>query len=158
MKGILPLCFLFMGACSPFFSRSGKIPPIPFLRSMPQEPSEARHPNFILLVSEAVPSPDQDGGSFTAAFVDGARVGKTGTGRKSEEHSLKLKLPIGNQPVRLEHWILTSSGEWTRLADELQPRERFVRIEDGTIARLWLRFSECASSHQLTLGREPAPR
>ncbi|OGR94357.1 MAG: hypothetical protein A2V88_17120 [Elusimicrobia bacterium RBG_16_66_12] len=117
-----------------------------------------KDPNFVLVVTESVPDPDDDGVSFTKVFMDGREAGRTGVGRKSEERALKLKLPAGNQPLRLEHWVLPSVGEWTRLDDALQPRERFVRIQDGTIARLQLRFSEGESSHTLTLSRENAPR
>jgi hypothetical protein len=91
-------------------------------------------------------------------IVDGAEAGRTEVGRKSEERTLKLKLPPGNQPIRLEHWILPAVGDWVRLDDGRQPRERFVRIEDGTIARLELRFAEGESSNTLSLSREPAAR
>jgi hypothetical protein len=87
-------------------------------------------------------------------FVDGKEVGKTAVGRKSEDRTLKLKLPPGNQPVRLEQWVLPGVGEWTRLDDSEQPRERFVRIEDGTIARLELKFSDGEASNTLSVSRE----
>ncbi|OYV99560.1 MAG: hypothetical protein B7X11_05315, partial [Acidobacteria bacterium 37-65-4] len=70
-----------------------------------------------------------DGISFTKVFADGKEVGKTAVGRKSEDRTLKLKLPPGNFLIRLEQWGLPPVGEWTRLDDSLQPRERFVRIE-----------------------------
>lgn len=121
-------------------------------------PPEVKDPNFILTVTEVVVNTDNEGASYTRVFVDGREAGKTAVGRKSEVRTLKLKLPIGNQPVRLEQWVLPRVGEWTRLDDNLQPRERFVRIEDGTIARLELRFGEGGSSNTLTLSRESAPR
>jgi hypothetical protein len=121
-----------------------------------EAPPEVKDPNFILVVDETVPNPADDGVSFTKVFVDGKEAGKTAVGRKSEERVLKLKLPVGNQPVRLEHWVLPGVGEWTRLDDSQQPRERFVRIEDGSIARLELRFSEDEASNSLMVSREPA--
>ena len=117
-----------------------------------------KDPNFILIVAETVPGTDVDGVSYTKVFVDGREMGKTEVGRKSETRALPLKLSAGNQPVRLEHWILPASGEWTRLDDAFQPRERFVRIEDGTIARLELRFAEGEASNTVTLSREAASR
>ncbi len=117
-----------------------------------------KDPNFVLVVTEAVPNTDVDGVSYTKVFVDGREAGKTEVGRKSETRKLALKLPAGNQPVRLEHWLLPAVGEWTRLDDILQPRERFVRIEDGTIARLELRFAENEASNAVTLSREAASR
>jgi hypothetical protein len=127
-------------------------------RPAPQEPPEIKDTNFILVVAETVPNPDDDGISFTKVFVDGKEAGKTAVGRKSEERTLKLKLPIGNQPLRLEQWVLPAVGEWKRVDDALQPRERFVRIEEGAIARLELRFSDGEASSTLSLSRESAPR
>ncbi len=118
----------------------------------------AANPNFILVVSESVPNPGDDGLSFTKVFVDGKEVGRTGVGRKSEDRTLQLKLPAGNEPVRLEHWILTGVGAWARLDDALQPRERFVRIGDGAIVRLDVRFSGGGATNSLTLSREPAEK
>ncbi len=132
--------------------------PAPPARRAPPEPPEVKDPNFILVVDETVPNPDDDGISYTKVFVDGREAGKTAVGRKSEERTLKLKLPVGNQPLRLEQWVLPGVGEWTRVEDALQPRERFVRIEDGTIVRLELRFSEGEASNTLSLSRENAPR
>jgi hypothetical protein len=119
---------------------------------------EVADPNLILVVSEAVPDPGDEGVSFTKVFIDDREVGRTEVARRSEEHELKLKLPAGNQPIRLEHWILPAVGEWTRLDDGRQPRVRFVRVEDGTIARLELHFSEGEASNTLRLSREPAAR
>lgn len=121
-------------------------------------PPEVKDPNLILVVSESVPNPDDDGVSFTKVFVDGKEAGQTAVGRKSEERTLRLKLPLGNEPVRLEHWVLPGVGEWTRLDDSLQPRERFVRIEAGSVARLELRFSDGEGANTLTVTREaPVP-
>lgn len=153
------LLALLLGACAaPAPKPSVAVAPEPTALATVQEPPEVKDPNFILIVSESVPDPDDDGVSFTKVFVDGQEAGKTGVGRKSEERALKLKLPVGNQPLRLEHWTLPAVGEWTRLDDALQPRERFVRIEDATVARLLLRFAEGESSNTLTLSRETAPR
>ena len=135
----------------------GPAPRLPS-RAVPPPPPEVKDPNFILVVNETVPNPDDDGISFTKVFVDGKEAGKTAVGRKADERTLKLKLPAGNMPVRLEQWNLPGVGEWTRLDDSLQPRERFVRVEDGTIVRLELRFSEGEASNTLTLSRETAPR
>ena len=71
---------------------------------------------------------------------------------------MKLKLPLGNQPVRLEQWILPGVGEWIRLDGALQPRERFVRVEDGAIVRLDLRFADGEAANTLSVSREPSGR
>jgi hypothetical protein len=136
----------------------GAAAPVPLARRAPSEPPEVKDPNFILVVTESVPNPDDDGISFTKVFVDGKEAGKTAVGRKSEERTLKLKLPVGNQPLRLEQWVLPAVGEWSRVDDAFQPRERFVRVEDGTIVRLELHFSDGEAANTLALSREAAPR
>lgn len=133
------------------------VPPVPPERRAPAEPAEVKDPNFILAVDESVPNPDDDGVSYTKIFVDGKEAGKTAVGRKSEEREVKLKLPPGNVLIRLEQWVLPPVGDWTRLDDSQQPRERFVRIEPGTIARLELRFSDGEAYNTLTLSRSAAP-
>jgi hypothetical protein len=160
MKRVLVIAVLILpAACA--VSRRPSVPSVPVpvsVRRAVPEPPEVKDPNFILIVSESVPNPDDDGISYTKVFVDGKEAGKTAVGRKADERTLKLKLPVGNQPIRLEHWTLPGMGEWTRLDDALQPRERFVRIEEGTIARLELRYSGEEASNTLTLSRENAPR
>ena len=107
-------------------------PPVPAV--------EVVNPNFELVVSEVVPNADDEGVAYTMIFIDGKEAGKTPVGPRSQERRVQLSLPPGNQPVRLEHWILPSVGEWTRLPDAQQPRERFARVENGTIVRLTLRY------------------
>jgi hypothetical protein len=155
------LALILFGACAAPQKSSPTAPsplPVPAARRAPQEPPDVKDPNFILVVSESVPNPDDDGISFTKVFVDGKEAGKTAVGRKSEERTLRLKLPPGNMPMRLEHWVLPGVGEWTRIDDSLQPRERFVRVEDGSVVRLELRFAENEASNTLTLSRESAAR
>ena len=129
-------------------------------QKLPLEPIvtvEVKDPNFELVVVEAVPNADDEGVSFTKIFVDGKEAGKTAVGPRSQEKRARLKLPVGNLPVRLEHWLLPPVGEWTCLDDAHQPRERFVRVEDGAITRLTLRYAaDGAPALQLT--REAGPR
>jgi hypothetical protein len=159
-RGSLIAALILVGACAAPPRKTAApavIPaplPVPPALRAPQEPAEVKDPNFMLVVSETVPNPDDDGISFTKVFVDGKEVGRTAVGRKSEERALKLKLSVGNQPLRLEQWVLPGVGEWVRVDDALQPRERFVRIEDGSIARLELRFTDGEGTNKLTLSRE----
>ncbi|MDO8756871.1 MAG: hypothetical protein Q7J64_02570, partial [Elusimicrobiota bacterium] len=126
------------------------LPPAP-----PIAVQELKDPNFEAVVVETVPNADEEGVAFTMIFVDGKEAGKTAVGPRSQEKRVRLKLPTGNLPVRLEHWFLPPVGEWTLLPEGQQPRERFVRIEDGTIARLTLRYDP-AGRPSLALSREPA--
>lgn len=150
MRGFPLLIVLITAACvGPRQAEPPKPPPL-------VATVEAKDPNFEVIVIEAVPNADDEGVSFTKVFVDGKEAGKTGVGPRSQEKHARLKLAAGNQPIRLEHWFLPPIGEWTRLSEPLQPRERFVRIEDGTIARLALRYGPDGAP-SLTLNREAAP-
>ena len=155
-RALFFVALILVGACAAPRKNVGVV--VPPARRGPQEPPEVKNPNFILAVSESVPNPDDDGVSFTKVFVDGKEAGKTAVGRKSESRTLKLKLPLGNQPVRLEQWILPGVGEWIRLDGALQPRERFVRVEDGAIVRLDLRFADGEAANTLSVSREPSGR
>jgi len=157
MRSLSFAALVLLGACAA--PRPADVTgPVPPPRRVEPAPAEVKDPNFILIVSESVPNPDDDGISFTKVFADGKEVGKTAVGRKAEERTLRLKLPVGNQPIRLEQWVLPGVGEWSRLADSLQPRERFARVEDGSIVRLELRFAEGEASNTLTVSREAAAR
>ena len=118
---------------------------------------EAEDPNFEAVVIEAVPNAEDEGVSFTKIFIDGKEAGKTAVGPRSQEKHVRLKVPAGNQPVRLEHWFLPPIGEWTVLSEDRQPRERFVRIEEGTISRLTLRYAPDGTP-SLALSRDAAPK
>ncbi|MCR4295509.1 MAG: hypothetical protein NUW21_08240 [Elusimicrobia bacterium] len=132
--------------------------PEPLPPAAPVAVIEVRDPNFEAVVLESVPNAEDEGVTFTKIFVDGKEAGATAVGPRSQEKRLRLKLSAGNQPVRLEHWFLPPIGEWTRLPDSLQPRERFVRIEDGEIARLTLRYGpDGAPSLSVSHERAPAP-
>lgn len=154
-RAALPLALLLAAGCGGPGARPSAGPAEPAGAPVPAPPPEVADPNFELIVSEIVPGPEQDGLSYTAVYVDGQEAGKTAGSRRSEEKRLRLKLPAGNQPVRLEHWVQDASGAWTKLEDSRQPRERFVRVDPATIARLTLRFSAGAGSHTLTLSRDP---
>ena len=121
------------------------------------ETVEVKDPNLEVIVVEAVPNADDEGVSFTKIFVDGRETGKTAVGPRSQEKRARLKLPAGNQPVRLEHWFLPPIGEWTLMPEALQPRERFVRIEEGMIARLTLRYGP-GGPPAISINREAAPK
>ena len=154
MKRLPLLGILLFGACVD--PRQAEFPK-PAAPPPPVTVIEVKDPNFEAVVIEAVPNIDDEGVSFTKIFVDGMEMGKTSVGPRSQEKHARLKLPAGNQPVRLEHWLLPPIGEWTRLPEPLQPRERFVRIENGTIARLTLRYGPDGVP-SLALSRDSAPK
>lgn len=151
---LLPVLAAFLYACGAAPKRAEfptQPPPPP-----PVVVVEEANPDFELVVVESVPNADEEGVSFTKVIVDGKEAGKTPVGPRSQEKRVRLKLPVGNQPVRLEHWFLPPVGEWTLYDASRQPRERFVRIEEGTIARLTLRFAPDGAP-SLAVSREAAP-
>lgn len=153
MIRLLPLVMLLSDCGGPRLAKFPEPPPPPPLVSI----VEVKDPNFEAVIIEAVPNADDEGVSFTKIFVDGKEAGKTTVGPRSQERRVRLKLPAGNQPVRLEHWFLPSIGEWTVYPESRQARERFVRIEDATIARLTLRYG-ADGAPSLSLSRDAAPK
>lgn len=95
--------------------------------------------NLELRVREVVERPELDGLSYARVFVAGEEKGRTDTGPRSGTKRWEGRLEPGNHPVRLELWVLPGLGEWERLPDPAQPRERFVRIEAGSKAVVELR-------------------
>lgn len=153
MRSLPLLAALLAAACAgPKLAEFPKpLPPPP-----PVAVVEVKDPNFEAVIVETVPNADDEGVSFTKIIVDGKEAGKTTVGPRSQERRVRLKLPTGNQPVRLEHWFLPPVGEWTMMPEDRQPRERFVRIDDATIARLTLRYgADGAPSLQLTRDAVP---
>src|SRR3954469_10448307 len=126
MKRLTLLTLLIVAACAG--PKQAKFPePLP--PPPPVAVTEVKDPNFEAIIVEAVPNADDEGVSFTKIFVDGKEAGKTPVGPRARERRVRLKLAMGNQPLRLEHWFLPPVGEWTLLPQTLQPRERFVRVE-----------------------------
>ena len=111
--------------------------------------------NFVLTVSEAVDSADEDTASYTVIYVDGKPVGKTPIGPKSQARQWGLKLPPGNHLFRFEYWILPSVGDWGALDAQWQPTESFIRVEEGARTSAALKFYEGAHQHDLQNSREP---
>ncbi len=148
----LPLLAVLISAACSGPQRAELATPLP---PPPAAIVEVKDPNLEVIVIEAVPNADDEGVSFTKIFVDGKETGKTSVGPRSQEKRTRMKLPVGNQPVRLEHWLLPPIGEWTLVSEALQPRERFVRIEEGMIARLTLRYGP-GGPPAISISREAA--
>ena len=152
MRRLSLLAVLIAAACSgPQRAEHSTLPPLPAAIV------EVKDPNLEVIVIEAVPNADDEGVSFTKIFIDGKETGKTAVGPRSQEKRTRMKLPVGNQPVRLEHWLLPPIGEWTLVTEALQPRERFVRIEEGMIARLTLRYGP-GGPPTIAISREASPK
>lgn len=114
-------------------------------------PAEA---NFQLLVDETVLDPAQEGASYTVVWVDGQEKGRTAAGPRGTQKRLLLRLEPGNRPLHLEHSVQPPGGEFAPLPPTLQPRERFVRVEEGFVTRVFLRFGP-SGPPELLVQREP---
>lgn len=89
--------------------------------------------NFQLRVEEVVLDAASDAESYTVAYIDGNEAGRTNAGLRVHIKKLNLKLPPGNRLLRMEHFVAGQPAP-------RQPRERFVRVEDGFVTRAYLRF------------------
>lgn len=139
-RGIL-LCLILAAGCH------ATKPALP----TPAPPSPAA--NFEVLVHEAVERPDEEGTSYAKVFIDGAFVGQTTEGPKSVEKFWRGPLAAGNRLLRLEYWVLPGLGEWERLPEDRQPRERFVRVEEGPKTSVRVRFFDKARRNSLQVHR-----
>lgn len=111
--------------------------------------------NFTLTVYEVVENPEDESDAYAKVFVDGLEAGQTPSGPKSSEKKWDGVLPTGNRLMRFEYWTLPKAGEWTRAPDELQPREKFFRIEEGLKTQVILKFFDKGRDNAVTSSRGP---
>lgn len=111
--------------------------------------------NFEVMTYEVVDNPEGEGVSHLKIFVDGAEAGQTAAGPKSSEKIWQGRLAPGNRLIRLEYWVLPGFGDWERLGADFQPRERFMRVEEGFKTKVAVKFSEKGRKNQIQLTREP---
>jgi hypothetical protein len=110
--------------------------------------------DFQLLVDETVLDPAQEGLSYTLVYVDGVETGRTAQGPRGAQKRLLLKLAPGNRLLHLEQYFCPPGGEFAPVSPDRQPRERFVRVEDGFVTRAFLRFGPSGPG-ALVVQREP---
>lgn len=124
-------------------------PPLPAAEEVPADA------NFVLSLSEAAASVEEDTPSYAKIFVDGQPAGETAVGPKSRERRWGLRLDSGNRLFRFEYWVLPSSGPWAALDAQWQPTERFIRVVEGERAVVSLKFYDGARRHDFQISREP---
>ncbi|MBI5882586.1 MAG: hypothetical protein HZB91_05730 [Elusimicrobia bacterium] len=113
--------------------------------------------NFELTASEVVESAEADTVGFVKVFVDNELAGQTQAGPRSSERRWQGKLAPGNRLLRFEAWNMSPAGEPEAAAEEFQPRERFVRVEEGFRTKVLLKFSDGGRKNSLQASREPLP-
>ena len=128
-------------------------PPAPTVLPTPPVPVPM-DADFVLVVAESIASSEEDLLSQTKAFMDGKAIGETHVGAKSEEKRWGMRIEPGNHLFRFEQWVFTPPSAWGPLDPAWQPRERFIRIEEGSRAVLTLRFSEGGRRHTVQFVRE----
>lgn len=118
-------------------------------------PLAARVPdaNFELTLREVVAAPEEDTMVYAEVFIDAQPAGKIGPGRRSEEKRWEARLEEGNRLMRFEIWDSTQTA--SRWPEELQPRERFIRVEPGLKTKADLKFYDRGRQHDLQILREP---
>lgn len=106
----------------------------------PAPPPLTPEANLEVVIHEAVERPDEEGTAYAQVFIDGTLLGQTPAGPKSTEKIWRGHVAPGNRLLRLEYWVLPGLGSWERLPDDRQPRERFVRVENGHKTAVQVRF------------------
>ncbi|MBI4679502.1 MAG: hypothetical protein HY748_18165 [Elusimicrobia bacterium] len=118
-------------------------------------PQAAVDANFELVAVEVVESPEEDAVALVKVYVDGELAGQTQAGPKSSERRWQGALKAGNRLMRFENWSVGPSGEPELMAEDFQPRERFVRVEDGARTKVSLKFFDKGRQNTLQVSREP---
>lgn len=148
MRTGLAFCLLLLLAgCAPS-REERKTPP----------PPAAPDANLTVTAYEVVEKPEDEGTAYLKVYVDGAAAGQTATGPRSQEKKWEGAVPAGNHPVRFEYWVMTSTSDFSRLADDHQPRERFLRVEDGMRTKVEVKFYDQARKNAVTTAKEPMGR
>ncbi|MBI5211054.1 MAG: hypothetical protein HY927_13875 [Elusimicrobia bacterium] len=148
LAGAALLAPLLLGACA---TQKVVTPPVVI------SPKSVPEANFELATFEVVENPEEDTVSFVKVFVDGEAAGQTQAGPKSSEKRWQSRLTAGNRLVRLEAWAVSPSGEAQLAAGDIQPRERFVRVEEGQRTKVSLKFYDKGRKNSLQVAREPMP-
>jgi len=118
-------------------------------------PSAVAPSNFELSAYEVVVTPEDDTLEYVAVFVDGQLKGRTEVAAKSRPKLWRGMLPEGNHPMRFEVWDSTDGVSGVQRPDDLQPRERFIRIVPGQKTGVVLKLYDRGRRHLFSFTREP---
>lgn len=127
-------------------------------RPAAQIPPAAAGANFELSSYEVVGTPEEDTLEYVQVFLDGRLQGRTEVAAKSRPKLWLGRISEGNHPMRFEVWDSTGGASGVRRPEDLQPRERFIRVEPGFKTSAVLRFSEQGRRSLLSITYEPRPR
>ena len=110
--------------------------------------------NFEFGAYEVVETASEDIREFVVVFIGGQEKGRTEMAPKSKLKSWQAELSAGNYPMRFEVWDSTDGVSGARRPDDLQPRERFIRIEPGKKTSVVLKFYDKSRQNFLYITRE----
>ncbi|MFA6319011.1 MAG: hypothetical protein WC943_16495 [Elusimicrobiota bacterium] len=145
---LLPLLAALLASCS----RQQVVRP-----PAPVPPQAVVAANFEVTAVEVVESAEADAVGFVKVYVDNELAGQTQAGPRSSERKWQGSLAPGNRLLRFEAWTAGPLGEPEPMPEEFQPRERFVRVEEGSLTKVLLRFTDGGRKSVLQVGREPLP-
>ncbi len=120
----------------------------------PSGPKVKPESNFVLTVYEVVETPEEDVLSYTRVYIDGQFAGETTAGPKSSEKTWETRLDAGNHLVSFERWAVGAGGALEKLPEEMQARERFVRVETGKRTKVLIKFFDRGRRHVPRVTRE----
>lgn len=120
----------------------------------PGEPAAAQA-NLEVRLLESVPSPEKEGISSLWIYVSGEKAGATEAGLMSVEKTWRGFLAPGNYPMRFVRWRMSSDDTWARDPEEDGLAQRFIRIEEGMLTTLRIRYHDPKERPELRIQREP---
>jgi hypothetical protein len=136
----LALAALWAGCVAP--KPAVKPPAASSVPAVAQIPPAVASPNFELNAYEVVGTPEEDTLEYVQVFMDGQVQGRTEIAAKSRPKLWRAQIPEGNHPMRFEVWDSSDGVSGVRRGDDLQPAERFFRVEAGKKTGVTLKFTD----------------
>lgn len=157
MKRLAPLALaaLWAGCAAPKPRPTAAPPVAPTAPAVAQTPPAAAAPNFELESYEVVGTPEEDTLEYVQVFVDGQLRGRTETAVRSRPKLWLGQIAEGNHPMRFEVWDSSDGVAGVRRLDELQPGERFFRVEAGKKTRVTLKLTDGGRQSLFYVTRDP---
>ena len=155
---VLPALAALWAGCAAPKPRPAAKPPAPAASTVPavaQIPAAAASPNFELNSYEVVDTSEEDTLEYVQVFMDGQVQGRTEIAAKSRPKFWRAQIPEGNHPMRFEVWDSTDGVSGVRRPDDLQPVERFFRVEPGKKTSVTLKLTDRGRQPLFSVTREP---
>lgn len=112
-------------------------------------------PSIIVEVYEVVTSREKEAITCTWIYAGGRLAGKTTAALKSVKKRWEGRLEAGNHPLRFQRWRLVDDHTWMPDRGERQPRERFVRVQEGLQTLVRIKYYDGGRKHDIQIERTP---